>query len=237
MGALIRATDWSATPFGPRGQWPSTLRTTVSIVLGSAIPMALLWSRELLILYNDAYRDIAGERHPYALGRSTREVWPEVWHINRPIFEAVLERGETVFSEDKLFPIDRRGCREDAYFTLCYSPVRSDDGAVAGSLVTLLETTRRVREEAALRAERNHVAAAAARERELLAGVIEHVPAMIIIYDPNLETFQRGFRRFPAGRPLIRSHKPANCSSSAREKCERNSRRTRATCSFAAAMK
>lgn len=189
MGALIRTTDWTETPLGPRHRWPSVLRTAVDIVVASQFPMALLWGRELILLYNDAYRVIAADRHPRALGRSTREIWPEVWHINVPIFAAVLERGETVYLEDKLFPIDRRGRREDAYFTLCYSPVRAEDGTVAGSLVTLLETTRRVREEEALRAERNRVAATAARERELLAGVIEHVPVMITVYAPHLETF------------------------------------------------
>jgi PAS domain S-box-containing protein len=189
MGELIRATDWSGTPLGPRQRWQPGLQATVRMVVENQFPMALLWGPELILIYNDAYRRVAADKHPRALGRSTREVWPEVWHINEPIFAAVLERGESVLLEDKLFPIDRNGRREDAHFTLCYSPIRSDDGAVAGSLVTLLETTRRAREEEASPAERNEVAIAVARERELLAGVVEHVPAMITIYDPRLATF------------------------------------------------
>ena len=36
---------------------------------------------------------------------------------------------------------------EDAYFTLSYSPVRSEAGRVAGMLVVLVETTQRKRAE------------------------------------------------------------------------------------------
>lgn len=189
MGDLIRRTDFGSTPLGPREQWQQSLRTTLRLVVESRFPMALLWGRELLMLYNDAYRVIAADRHPHALGRSVREVWPEVWHTIEPIFAAVLDRGDTVYLEDQLYPIDRKGRRENAYFTLSYSPVRTDEGAIAGCLVTLLETTRRVEEQEALRAERNHVTEAAARERELLAGVLEHVPVMITIYDPHLAAF------------------------------------------------
>jgi PAS domain S-box-containing protein len=176
MGDLIRSTDWTGTPLGPRERWPQSLRTVVNLVLESQFPTALLWGSELILLYNDAYRVIAAERHPRALGRSTREIWPEVWHINEPIFTAVLERGESVYLEDKLFPIDRRGQREDAYFTLCYSPVRVEDGHVAGSLVTLLETTRRVREHRTLDSERELAELAAQRERDRLAAVVASIP-------------------------------------------------------------
>src|SRR5512142_1446951 len=97
MGDLIRSTDWSATPLGPRDGWSQSLRTIVSLVVESPFPKALLWGRDLILLYNDAYRVIAADRHPRALGRSSREIWPEVWHINEPIFSAVLERGESAF--------------------------------------------------------------------------------------------------------------------------------------------
>jgi PAS domain S-box-containing protein len=146
LADLIRSRDWSRTPLGPRESWPESLRTAVGMAVATRFPMALLWGRELILLYNDAYRTIAGGKHPAALGRSTRDVWPEVWHINEPIFAAVMERGETIFLEDALFPIDRHGFHEDAYFTLCYSPVRVSGGAIGGTLVTLQETTTQVSE-------------------------------------------------------------------------------------------
>ena len=35
MAKLIRSTDWSDTPLGPVAGWPQSLRTTVSLCLGS----------------------------------------------------------------------------------------------------------------------------------------------------------------------------------------------------------
>ncbi len=166
MADLIRSTDWAATSLGPRRRWPRALRTAVNLVVESRFPQALLWGRELILLYNDAYRVIAADKHPRALGRSTSEVWPEVWHINEPIFARVLERGEAVYLEDKLFPIDRNGQREDAFFTLCYSPVRVDNGSVGGFLVTLLETTRRIHEHQTLATERESLRVSADRHRD-----------------------------------------------------------------------
>lgn len=45
----------------------------------------------------------------------------------------------------------RHGYVEDAYFTLCYSPLHDGTEVVAGVLVTVLETTKRVDAEAHLR--------------------------------------------------------------------------------------
>lgn len=143
MEGLIAAFDWSGTTVGPREQWPLSLRTIVDVMIATRFPMALLWGRDLILIYNDAYMEICADKHPAALGRSTREVWPEVWHINRPIFEAVMDRGETRYFEDMHFPILRRGAKTDAYFTLCYSPVRLGDGGIGGTLVVLEETTAR----------------------------------------------------------------------------------------------
>lgn len=144
LGELIRTTDWSGTSLGPRVSWPQPLRTVLNLVVASQFPMALLWGSELLLLYNDAYRVIAADKHPAALGRSTREVWPEVWHINEPIFAAVMDRGETLYFEDRPFRINRTGHYEDASFTLCYSPVHIEDGSVGGALVVLEDTTKRL---------------------------------------------------------------------------------------------
>jgi len=150
MAELIRAFDWSRTPIGPQEQWSASFRTIVDVLLATQFPVALLWGRELILIYNDAYRVICGDKHPAALGRSTREIWSEVWHINQPIFAAVMDRGETLWFEDRLFPINRCGHLEDAYFTLCYSPVRKDDGSIGGVLVILEETTDRIKSVKAL---------------------------------------------------------------------------------------
>ncbi|KFG70591.1 hypothetical protein JH26_03660 [Microvirga sp. BSC39] len=43
MGALIRARNWAATPLGPPHAWSQTLKTLVSVMLGSSQPMFIAW--------------------------------------------------------------------------------------------------------------------------------------------------------------------------------------------------
>jgi PAS domain S-box-containing protein len=148
---LIRSMDWSATPLGARDEWPPSLRTAVNLILASRFPMAVLWGRELIMIYNEGYRTMAADQHPRAMGKSNRETWPEVWHLNGPIFDKVMTRGEAVYLEDQLFPLERKGFLEEAYFTLCFSPIYLESGAIGGTLATLLETTERLAAEKALK--------------------------------------------------------------------------------------
>src|ERR1700761_5667539 len=78
MSALIRAKDWSKTPLGDRDRWPSSLTLVVNLLLASGFPMAVRWGPDFIMVYNDGYRPILGDKHPYALGLPFREVWPEV---------------------------------------------------------------------------------------------------------------------------------------------------------------
>jgi PAS domain S-box-containing protein len=98
--------------------------------------MALLWGREGILVYNDAYRVILGDEHPQALGRPARELGPEVSPVDAATLAIVLERGETVCPQDAPFPRDPRA-RGEAHFSVCCSPVRVESGAVGGALVTL----------------------------------------------------------------------------------------------------
>src|SRR3954452_19582335 len=79
MGYRMRTLDWEGTPFGFPSSWPQSLRSALSICLGSSFQIAIYWGQELALLYNDAWSEIPGQKHPWALGRPGREVWPEIW--------------------------------------------------------------------------------------------------------------------------------------------------------------
>ena len=64
MAARIHAFDWSRTPLGPMDRWPQSLRTAVSICLGSRFPMMLWWGPDLINIYNDAFVPVLGGWHP-----------------------------------------------------------------------------------------------------------------------------------------------------------------------------
>src|ERR1039457_1167109 len=80
---LIRSLDWASTPVGAMDTWPQSLRTVVNLILSSSFPMAIFWGSDLIFIYNDAYSVIAADKHPKAMGQSTRDILPEVWEFNK----------------------------------------------------------------------------------------------------------------------------------------------------------
>ncbi|HUD86198.1 MAG TPA: hypothetical protein VMR17_07070, partial [Xanthobacteraceae bacterium] len=125
MAALIGAKDWSKTVLGSADRWPPSLTLVVKLMLASGFPMAVRWGPDFVMIYNDGYRPILGDKHPWALGRPAREAWAEVWDQIEPAHTAILEgRAPSIFADDMLLRIQRRGTVwEDARFTLAYSPV------------------------------------------------------------------------------------------------------------------
>jgi len=148
MATRMRELDWSVTPLGPVKQWPQALRTCVRIVLGSAYPMNICWGPDYVNLYNDAYLPSMGAKHPWALGRSSRDVVPEVWEFVGPMFDTVVLQGQPFSAlADQLFPLNRNHYLEEVYYALSVSPIPDDNGNVGGVLAVILETTERVLED------------------------------------------------------------------------------------------
>jgi PAS domain S-box-containing protein len=143
MGALMRATDWRQTPFGPVEQWPQSLRTAVSIMLESRFAMVVAWGPDFRFFYNDRYQPILGSKHPAALGKAGADIFPEVWSVVGPEFERV-RRGESFAIDDWYLPLERNGYPENCWFTLSYSPIRDETGGVGGLLAVVADTTARV---------------------------------------------------------------------------------------------
>lgn len=140
MARRVRELDWAGTALGPVSDWPVSLRAAVDLVLGSPAGMIILWGPDLVQIYNDGYRDVMGAKHPAGLGQPTRVCWPEVWHFTGPVYAAVM-RGESRAFKGQVLVLERTGVPEDARFDLGYSPLRDDDGVVAGVLATVSETT------------------------------------------------------------------------------------------------
>ncbi|AKJ31800.1 PAS domain-containing protein [Caldimonas brevitalea] len=139
----MRALDDTTTPLGAPAVWPPSLRTVISLVLGSKFPMFVAWGSQLCFLYNDAYSGVLGGKHPTAMGRPFRDVWSDIWKDISPMVERAL-RGEASYFENLPLTMRRRGFEEQTWFTFSYSPVRDEGGAVAGMYCACTETTRQV---------------------------------------------------------------------------------------------
>ena len=150
MADRMRAHDWSAAVLGPAELWPAALVALVGVALQAATPMAVYWGPGLAILYNDAWAALVGGKHPGALGRPVREVFPEAWHELRPLFDQVLSGGGAVEVQDQRLVLDRCGTPEEVFFTYSLNPVTGADGRVTGVFNVAQETTGRVRAAAGL---------------------------------------------------------------------------------------
>ena len=117
--------------------------------------MAVRWGPDFTLIYNEGYKPILADKHPWALGRPFREAWPEVQSELLPLHEDILcGKSPGVFSEDRPLTIRRRGDQwETAHFTISYSPVPDESAptGIGGVLVTAVETSDRKRAEDALR--------------------------------------------------------------------------------------
>ncbi|MGY1811539.1 ATP-binding protein [Blastococcus sp. SYSU D00820] len=143
-GRLMAAFDWSATPIGPVSGWPASLRFAVRTVLASRFPMILTWGPQYTQIYNDAYAELIGAKHPGAIGDDLRETLAEGWAALQGPVEHAMATREPSWIPQLLLLLERAGYREETYFTVSHAPAFGDDGEVAGMHAVCTEVTRQV---------------------------------------------------------------------------------------------
>ncbi|MBW4622008.1 MAG: response regulator [Cyanosarcina radialis HA8281-LM2] len=144
MAMRMRSQDWSNTSLGAVATWPQSLKTSVRIMLTSSQPMWVWWGRELLNLYNDAYRAILGGKHPRMFARPAAEVWQEIWDVVGPKAESTMLNNEGTYDESLLLIMERNGYPEETYYTFSYSPIPDDRGNPGGIICANTDDTQRI---------------------------------------------------------------------------------------------
>ncbi|UXA07712.1 SpoIIE family protein phosphatase [Mycobacterium sp. SMC-2] len=145
MGRRFAEFDWDAHPLGPPWGWSSEVRAAVAVALTSRFPIVLwLGPGDLFLMYNDAYAQMLGDKHPAALGCPARQVWWEIWQQISPMLTSVLDTGVATWSDDLMLPLITGGQAQERYFTFTYSPIIGRDGAVSAIFCAVIETTERV---------------------------------------------------------------------------------------------
>jgi PAS domain S-box-containing protein len=180
LGKMIDDFDWSATGLGPVSRWPAAMRTTVELVLRSPVPMATLWGRDGILIYNAGYAAVAGARHPEILGARVAEAWPEAAAFNRNVLDVVLAGG-TLSYRDYALTLERSGRPAQCWFDLDYSPVTDDQGSVLGVIALVVETTAKVKAEINLSVEHSRLRAIFQQAPGFVAQLTgpEHVFALV----------------------------------------------------------
>lgn len=140
---FARSIDWEATPLGPMDEWPGDLRTMSNMVMGSPHPAAMYWGPEYTAIYNEAYLDLAGYKHPKLMGQSYTEAWAEIWDEIKPVFDAAWHAGQATMKHDDRLFISRNGFLEETFFNWSIVPLVGGDGSVVALYNPAFENTRR----------------------------------------------------------------------------------------------
>jgi PAS domain S-box-containing protein len=194
MARLIREHDWAATPLGPQSSWPRPLQTTVDLMLSSQFPMFVAWGAERCFIYNDAYSNILGNKHPHALGAPFRVVWNDIWDAVGPIADRAFANQSSYF-QDLPIRMERNGYSELTYFTFSYSGVRGEGGGIDGMFCVCQETT------AAVVAAQRHV-----DEMDRLRQLFQKAPGfMALLRGPQhvFEMTNAAYQQLTGGRDLL----------------------------------
>ncbi len=144
LAGLMLKFDWESTSIGPPEHWPQSLKTAARIMLTSQQPIWIGWGKELIYLYNDAYKAIIGGKHPWALGRPTSVVWHEIWEDIGPLLAQASGGDQGTYVEAQLLIMERNGFPEETYYTFSYSPIPDDDGSPGGIFCANTDDTQRV---------------------------------------------------------------------------------------------
>ena len=152
LGTIIAGFDWTRTPLGAIENWPTSIKTTVGLILRSPVPIVTLWGEHGTMIYNDAYSGFAGGRHPRLLGSAVREGWPEVADFNDNVMKVVFAGGTLSYADQEL-TLHRSGAPEQVWMNLDYSPVIGESGQPIGVIAIVVESTAKVLMEREIRNE------------------------------------------------------------------------------------
>ncbi|MCW9708142.1 sensor histidine kinase [Fodinibius salsisoli] len=139
---LIHEKDWSQNPLGPIKDWPSTLSDIVNIILEIDFPIVIGWGKNLISIYNNAYRPLLGKK-PESLGRPFLDIWSEARDTIEPQINRALN-GKSDFYGSAEFILLRNENPEKAWFDYTFSPIRDSEGNVRGIINIAIEVTSRV---------------------------------------------------------------------------------------------
>jgi hypothetical protein len=111
MADLVADHRWQDTALGAVASWDPALRWAVDLILACPVPMALVCGESGLLVYNDAFVTLMGDKHPAALGRPTARVFAEMWDIDGvgDSITRVYRTGESYTDAERWLPIVRTG--------------------------------------------------------------------------------------------------------------------------------
>ncbi|MBF2001401.1 MAG: PAS domain S-box protein [Synechococcales cyanobacterium M58_A2018_015] len=139
MHQRLQHWDGSHTPLGSVDSWSPELRSLVRFCLDAAQPMELWWGAELAWIGNDAYCCL-GIAPSQELGQSAYMGDSQRWAELGPLLEHVQTTGQALqVTHERL--LHRNGQTLTTYWHCIYTPIRAEDGTLAGIACTYQDIT------------------------------------------------------------------------------------------------
>ena len=114
--------DWACTELGPIDSWPVELRRMCNFLMSDPRPAAMYWGQSRVMMYNEPYMLVTGQKHPGMMGKTFSEAWAEVEDAFSDSFNKAYKTGKASTMDDARFFIERYGYLEETYYSLSILP-------------------------------------------------------------------------------------------------------------------
>lgn len=141
---FIRNSSWAATSLGPIEHWDKDLRAICNLIMASPQPAAIYWGPDLVIIYNEAYVQIAGAQHPALMGRPHAQAGPGPWKGCDTAVRKAYQEGQTTGGDREQLFVEKAGSKREVYFSWSVIPLVGVDGSISGVYHAVLDETRHV---------------------------------------------------------------------------------------------
>jgi PAS domain S-box-containing protein len=142
--ALFLDYDFATTPLGPKSEWSPVLRAYVTMIFADSRGACLYWGPDKTAIYNEGFAVSCEGAHPFLMGHTFAEAFPELATSIEPVFQQASNSGQAVNVDNIQLFVNRNNYLEETYFIGQFIPVRGENGEVAGFYNTTLESTPQV---------------------------------------------------------------------------------------------
>lgn len=120
--------NWESTELGPIKVWSVELRRMVNLMLSDPRAVSIYWGPKQVLVYNEAFMTVTGNRHPFMLGKPYTEAWGDLADHFRIIIDRAYDTGVASTINDALFYLERHGYQEEAYYSFSIIPFGTSEG-------------------------------------------------------------------------------------------------------------
>ncbi|KAK6002203.1 hypothetical protein QM012_001841 [Aureobasidium pullulans] len=141
---LVQNVDWAATSIGAIDDWPPELLLLFHLIILDPQPRILILGPDRLLLYNEAYAELVGERHPAAIGAPLSIAFPDTYDYAMKFLEEISITGRASIEKDFCMPLMRNGRLLEIHMSWVFVPFPKKSSLIGTSVILRDETEKRL---------------------------------------------------------------------------------------------